>query len=506
MATRTVTNLTAILQMNNTKFKKGIKGSGKAMTGLQKQMVAMKGVIAATFAIGAITNFTRSAFQALDTQRKAEAALLTALKGRADVQQELIKQAQALQKLTLFGDEETIMAQSMIAAFVRTEETLIKVTPLVQDMATALGMDLVGAASLVAKTLGSSTNALTRYGITVTGAVGSSERLTSLVDGLTTAFEGQSIAAAEADVSLTQLKNKWGDFKEVVAGVIVELGPAMKDFLNVMQEDKIRTWDKFLSLFDPQRAIIMTSVAQAMDDVAKAEAKLKAPTDAGRALRSRFSGIEDLNRQMREAREAKAALMATVKTPDALEGLTKFESGTILGFADNLSFDKLPNINSGLATMLDLSKDLDETWDEWAEIMGEDMQTTFFPTLEGMQQETMKLGEMVGVMLVNQFDELGSAIGRTLMGAEGALQDLGESILANLGNILMMVGLQSGNIPLIIAGAGIQLGSGLLRGMGSSTPDAIRTNTGGANVNFRISGSDLVGTLDRQAYQNDINT
>ena len=118
-----------------------------------------------------------ASIKAFDEQAKAEQKLLTSLKGREDIQQRLIEQAKELQKTTLFGDEATIAAQSMLAMMGLTEEEVVKLIPLIQDFATAKGMDLVTAADLVAKSMGSSTNALSRYGIEITGAVGSSERL-----------------------------------------------------------------------------------------------------------------------------------------------------------------------------------------------------------------------------------------------------------------------------------------------------------------------------------------
>ena len=80
----------------------------------------------------------------------------------------------------MFGDETIIEAQAMIASFVKDEEAVRLATEATLDLAAAKGFDLVAAADLVSKTLGSSTNALSRYGIEVTGAVGSTERLESL--------------------------------------------------------------------------------------------------------------------------------------------------------------------------------------------------------------------------------------------------------------------------------------------------------------------------------------
>ena len=118
------TTLTTVLSMNNAQFKKGLQGSRKQLTAFQKQIQSVKGMVAGAFAATAVISFAKSSFQALDTQRKAEAALLTALNGRKDIQQSLIKQAKELQKVTLFGDEETIRAQSLIAAFTDEEATI----------------------------------------------------------------------------------------------------------------------------------------------------------------------------------------------------------------------------------------------------------------------------------------------------------------------------------------------------------------------------------------------
>jgi len=169
-----------------------------------------------------LKEFVKGSLKAYDTQIKAEKSLFVAMEGRISATNTLIRQARQLQKMTLFGDEETIKAQALIAAFVDEADAIRKVIPLVQDMAQAKGMDLAGASDLVAKTLGSSTNALSRYGIEVTGAVGSTERLDSLTRGLTEAFGGQAEAAALVDAQFTSLKNTIGDIQESIGGFIAD--------------------------------------------------------------------------------------------------------------------------------------------------------------------------------------------------------------------------------------------------------------------------------------------
>ena len=77
-------------------------------------------------------------------------------------------------------DENIIQAQAVIAAFTKEEDQIKALTAATIDFAAAKGVDLVTAADLVAKSFGSSTNALSRYGVQVEGAAGSTERLEQL--------------------------------------------------------------------------------------------------------------------------------------------------------------------------------------------------------------------------------------------------------------------------------------------------------------------------------------
>jgi len=169
-----------------------------------------------------LTAFAAASIKAFDTQAKAEAKLNTALKGNKEAFKSLTKQAQELQKVTIFGDEETMAAQSMLASMGLEEEAIKRLTPLIQDMATAKGMNLTAAADLVAKSVGSSTNALSRYGIQIEGAVGSTDRLDSAVLALKGQFDGQAKAAAKAGAGgLKQLQNRFGDLMEKIGEMLI---------------------------------------------------------------------------------------------------------------------------------------------------------------------------------------------------------------------------------------------------------------------------------------------
>ena len=167
--------------------------------------------------------FGAASVKAFDDQVKAETKLRTALGGNAEAYSKLVNQAKELQKVTLFGDEATIEAQSFLAQLGLNEEAILRLTPLIQDFASAQGIKLTDAAKLVAKSVGSSTNALSRYGISISGAVGSQDRLESAVNALSTAFGGQAEAIAKQGLGpLTQLKNQLGDVAEEFGKIVLE--------------------------------------------------------------------------------------------------------------------------------------------------------------------------------------------------------------------------------------------------------------------------------------------
>ena len=203
---------------------KGAKKSKKDLKGVEGGMKSLGKAAAiagsAFFAAkGLITGF-KKVIELAGAQELAEKKLEASL-GR--VSQALLDQASALQQVSMFGDEAIIEAQALIAAFVDDEEAIKKATKATLDLAAAKGMDLTAAADLVSKTLGSSTNAMSRYGIAVEGAVGSTERLDSLVGNVADKFGGQAKAQTETMAgAITQLDMAMGDLGEDIGEVFIE--------------------------------------------------------------------------------------------------------------------------------------------------------------------------------------------------------------------------------------------------------------------------------------------
>ena len=553
MANSTVARLTAVLQMNNTKFKKGISGSQKAMGGFSKSMANLGGTIAAAFSVRAITNFTRASFRALDTQLKAERSLLVALNGRVLAQQMLIDQAKDLQKRTLYGDEETIRAAALVGTMVKEEQTIKRLIPLIQDFATAKQMQLTAAADLVAKSIGSSTNALSRYGITITGAVGSSERLQTTVDALTKAFGGQAEAAAEADRMLTQVKNSWGDFQEAFAGWLSSGGggfirrgvvagiedltklftpkttAAMVEFGQFMEtlkdKDPAQQTSILSARLKEQRAIFMELVEQrkaqqkiiddpesrkvairfAKTEVEKINEKQDALLEVIRLYEAQLNTLGNINTEI-DTTISKLPQLKEVAAHLLPEGFDKaFGPGG--GVLKQLDWGKEPQMSTPspvigktveeLKAMAGLQSLMDETIAGWVAGMDEAFGAETFEKVEKVKTGFDGFGEMIGMSLVSQFDSLGVAIGKFASGAEDSFKGLGDAIMQNLGNILIMMGAQSGNIGLVLAGAAIQLGGGILRGLGQNSSNMKSLTPANSTHQFTIRGNDLVTVMDR---------
>jgi len=202
--------------------KKELKGVEGGMARMGK--AAAKAGAAFFAAKGLITGFKKiielAAAQEL-AEKKLEAAL-------GKTSQALLNQASALQQVSMFGDEAIIEAQALIAAFVDDEEAIKKATQATLDLAAAKGMDLTAAADLVSKTLGSSTNAMSRYGIEVIGAVGSTERLDSLTGNIADKFGGQAKAQTETMAgAMRQMSMAIGDTGEKVGDLLI---PSVSEF------------------------------------------------------------------------------------------------------------------------------------------------------------------------------------------------------------------------------------------------------------------------------------
>ncbi len=95
----------------------------KQLNSLQKDLTGF-GKSWSLYVTAPLTAAAGVAVKAADVQLKNEKRLLTALRGREDIQQRLIKQAGELQSRSLFGDEEIIGQQAFLASLGLTEQQI----------------------------------------------------------------------------------------------------------------------------------------------------------------------------------------------------------------------------------------------------------------------------------------------------------------------------------------------------------------------------------------------
>jgi len=133
-----------------------------------------------------------------------------------DLSQKYQDMASSLQKVTTFGDEQIIASQAILQSYLGQKEITQELMKATLDFAAAQGVDLKTASGLVGKAIGSSTNALTRYGVELEAGLTSTQKLSAVTDGLTQKFGGQAEAAAGGMGVIIQFKNAFGDIMETV--------------------------------------------------------------------------------------------------------------------------------------------------------------------------------------------------------------------------------------------------------------------------------------------------
>lgn len=222
----------------------------------------------AKWAAAAVVGFGALAVKNFMEQEAAvnelNAAMVNAGIYTAELSKKYQDQASALQNLTTFGDEAILSAQAALQMQIGQTEVTENLTKAVLDLAAGQKMDLVSAAQLVGKSIGSSTNALARYGIELDAGASKGEKITAVIEGINRVAGGQAEAAAQGLGGIKQLKNAFSDFLEVVGE---KLAPSV-----VSGSKVLTTWFKQLG----SSAVFLNSMNDALNVVGKTIIYLKA--------------------------------------------------------------------------------------------------------------------------------------------------------------------------------------------------------------------------------------
>lgn len=214
-----VTKMTADVRKQLSSLQKDLSGFGKSWS---------------LYVTGPLSVAAGVAVKAADVQLKNEQRLLTALRGREDIQQRLIRQAGELQSRSLFGDEEIIGQQAFLASLGLTEQQINDTIEAAAQLSSATGMTLDSAVKNLAKTYGGLSGELgesiPKLKELTTEQMKNGEAVKFILDN----YRGFAESAAETGLGpLQQLKNSIGDVGEEVGKVLM---PMVQAAANVLKE------------------------------------------------------------------------------------------------------------------------------------------------------------------------------------------------------------------------------------------------------------------------------
>lgn len=204
---------------------RGVRGTLRSLKGA---VFSVQGALVALGAAGLLRltgSFVRAFTQQQDAVEGLRASLIATGKDGGESLDFLTKRAAELQRVTRFGDEAIIDATASLAqlapaldtaALGRSQEAIIGIAD------TFTKGDLSAAALLIGKTIGSTTNALTRYGIQLDVSASANEKLNQILAQSQRFFDVSQAKATTFAGKLQRLTNAWGDLKEAVGRFIAE--------------------------------------------------------------------------------------------------------------------------------------------------------------------------------------------------------------------------------------------------------------------------------------------
>ena len=251
----------------------------------------------------------------------------------------LIEQAQALQRITTFGDEVTISAQAMLSTFALSAKEVMKLTPALLDMAaasektTGKQVDLEQIAIAVGKSLTIGVGSLTRYGVVISDTARDSfklatesEKVNIILAELNKNFSGVAEAIAKTDIGkLQQIGNIIADFQEDIGGFNIKVVSRLIEDLNT----------KFIT---------------PLKELGKQGAAIKKFFgELGKAMLFAIPGMEEFGDATGDAVEnLKELERIKIKVPETFEGMVErlTESNKEMGRLDFLTGQTLEKVES----------------------------------------------------------------------------------------------------------------------------------------------------------------
>lgn len=201
-------------------------------------------MLLASFAAGLFASSIGRLARLYGEQERAQQKLSIQLGGTS---RQLLEFASAQQQVTRFGDEVTVSAMATAAAYTKNQDEIQALTKAAMDYAIFSGQDLNSSVELISKSIFSSTNALSRYGIQFTGTAGSADRFNNALDAVREKAGG--LAEGEAgtlNFALDQMGNAIGDLGENLGSIfvptVVVAAKALKSISEFLDEERVKSY------------------------------------------------------------------------------------------------------------------------------------------------------------------------------------------------------------------------------------------------------------------------
>ena len=173
-----------------------------------------------------IAAFSAVSVKAFAEQEKAELKLRAALEANGREVDKLFQEykdfASQLQSVTIVGDEATLAMLQMAENMGLTGENAKRAAQNAIGLSSAFGISAQSAMRYTAMLEQGDTTMLNRYIPTLRAVEDETERVTLAQDILSKAFETSRAEARTLSGQIQQIRNNFGDFQEVVGGIIAE--------------------------------------------------------------------------------------------------------------------------------------------------------------------------------------------------------------------------------------------------------------------------------------------
>lgn len=305
---------------------KATNGFDKQKGGMNSLVGAAKGLVAGYLSIQTAKralDFALESVEAYRTQERAINGLNIALKNAGvytdQYAQHLKELASEIQSYSNYGDEAVLKAQGVAQAFMGQVRITDQLTKAVVDFAAAMDMDLEQAFTLVGKSIGSDTNALSRYGVELKKGMTDSEKMAAITKQLSERYQGQAAIMADAN---KQLKNSIGDMKEAFGGALNGYVTRWQEGMRIMVEATTKFINRLHTLKGDIYALDMQQLTQRYQSNAQVIARMEGQSyyDKGGGLQmkvARKAEQQQILSQMRMLRQQnKTSNLAPVKFND----------------------------------------------------------------------------------------------------------------------------------------------------------------------------------------------